>query len=146
MLTAVDKRDGTDLVVSVLSPAGSTYTVLRWKATGAWSCNCLGWILHKAKLPAGSHFATAPLRNHCSHVLMAIRNGYELKSGARVRVPKKSGFYTLTPGYLPGYVQDEAAPKPAATREPSPRRRWPESPIAVNRPTGRAIARRGEDV
>jgi hypothetical protein len=52
------------------SSHGTPYLVIRWKATGAWSCSCTDWAIRRNKFE--DHTAAAPAGNHCKHVRRGI--------------------------------------------------------------------------
>lgn len=133
-LKTEDKLEGTDIVVRVVSPSKSEYTVVRWAATQAWSCNCIGWVLHMSKRVG--HLAR-DTENHCTHVKMVLDALRDLLArGSFVTRPKgKRGSYQLLLIY----------PDAGATRRPGAMPQVVALPLPLQA-TGRAIARDGEEI
>lgn len=85
-LRAEDKALGSAARYEDVTDHGH-YIVIKWKATGAWSCSCTDWIIRRAKLEG--HTDRAPAKNHCKHVRRALAG--ELRPvGATVYVVRGS--------------------------------------------------------
>jgi hypothetical protein len=82
-----DKVGGIELRLTDYSGHGTPYLVFKWRATGAWSCSCTGWIIHKAKLEG--HTDRAPRSHHCKHIRRALDG--ELKPSGKVFLAEPSG-------------------------------------------------------
>jgi len=63
-LTKADRSGGRAHVFGVPSRSGTgTHEVIKWNS-GAWSCNCVDWVIRRSK--SGDH--TERTGDHCGHI------------------------------------------------------------------------------
>lgn len=79
MLTAADKALGPNRAWQVVGSVGTQYTVIEWKATRFWSCNCPNWWAKRQKLDG--HSINSPREHHCKHILEVIETPSMMAKG-----------------------------------------------------------------
>lgn len=81
-LSNADKTLGPGRAWQVEGSIGTQYTVIEWKATRFFSCNCPDWRTRRNKLN-GTHTIDAADEQHCKHILEVIRTPGFLAKGVK---------------------------------------------------------------